>query len=336
MPGTQSKDNLVVDNIYLANRLAYKAFKQMPPWIDLDDVKSEALIGLVQAAQRFDPAKGANFQTFATIRIKGAILDFQRSEDTVSRQQRKQIKQGTLLTQQVTIEQWPVTENGDDVEFPDCKPDTLQDFNIDLIKALAKLTDREKRVLVSYFFEGIPMHQIGKQEGICESRISQLMSAIINKLRGIMGNRVTNWNELLGHHAIELIEQAHKDAKAGLHMSVTISNVVCVCGCDTYLPSTLANRGWRYHHGHKPKQTHNGSSLVSTPRKPHTDVKLATPTIVNMPVIDTYFQGCLKLVRDQLTEKRQIMNDTRKIIDHLIDQETKLLTAVKAIEALHG
>jgi hypothetical protein len=149
--------------------------------------------------------------------------------------------------------------------------------------------------------------------------------------------RVAFWNNLLGPYAEELIDQAYKDAAAGLHKmsKVTVSNVLCICGCDTYLPSTLADRGWKYHHGHKPK-VHNGTSAISnTNGHVHDKPKLAQPTIANLPVIENYFQSALKLVQEQIEAKTKAKLELEKAIEQLMTQGEKLIACTKAVGALH-
>ncbi len=73
---------------YIVNRIALR----LPSHIDAEDLKSVGVIGLMDAANKFDPAKGNKFSTYAEHRIKGAILDELRSMDWVSRGTRRKTR----------------------------------------------------------------------------------------------------------------------------------------------------------------------------------------------------------------------------------------------------
>src|SRR5262245_12532712 len=70
-------------------RVAKRLARRLPSHIDLDDLISAGTIGLVEAAERFDPARCDRFEPFAEIRIRGAILDELRARDTLSRDMRR-------------------------------------------------------------------------------------------------------------------------------------------------------------------------------------------------------------------------------------------------------
>lgn len=100
---TEEQKRLVEDNVNLANFLAMKVWQRNPAKLDKDELTSVAFQGLVTAAIRFDPetferseesvTDGSAFSSFARRRINGAILDWQRTQDHVPRQQRKIFKE---------------------------------------------------------------------------------------------------------------------------------------------------------------------------------------------------------------------------------------------------
>src|SRR4051812_12753057 len=76
----------------LAGYLGRKALAKAPPYQDREDILSYAHHGLLDAIQRFKPAMGVKFETYATRRITGAIIDGQRRQDPLARQTRRKVK----------------------------------------------------------------------------------------------------------------------------------------------------------------------------------------------------------------------------------------------------
>lgn len=83
---------LVEEHIYLVKRIAYKIAIFLPRHIDTEDLIHEGMIGLLDAARRYDKKAGMNFSSYATLRVKGSILDSLRSMDWIPRRVRKMAK----------------------------------------------------------------------------------------------------------------------------------------------------------------------------------------------------------------------------------------------------
>lgn len=98
----QDKDRLIKSHLHLVNFLSDRMVTQVPAYMTRDDIVSAAMLGLVDAASRFDPGKGILFKTFAEVRIRGAILDEVRRLDWFSRSLRE--KQGRLADAVETLE----------------------------------------------------------------------------------------------------------------------------------------------------------------------------------------------------------------------------------------
>lgn len=77
----------------LADYLAKRALLKAPPYQDREDIFSYAHHGLIDAIRRFDPSQGVKFETYATRRISGAIIDWQRRQDPLTRPMRRRVKQ---------------------------------------------------------------------------------------------------------------------------------------------------------------------------------------------------------------------------------------------------
>jgi RNA polymerase sigma factor for flagellar operon FliA len=86
-------DELVVKHSELVKRIAYHVVSRLPSHIEVDDLIQAGMIGLLNAAQNFTPTKGANFETYAGIRIRGAMLDEARKSNWTPRSTLRHAKQ---------------------------------------------------------------------------------------------------------------------------------------------------------------------------------------------------------------------------------------------------
>lgn len=88
----ENRDEMIIAHMpmvrYLVNRIA----SQLPPHLDREDLMSAAIIGLITAAERFDPARGVQFKTFVEQRIRGTIMDELRAQDWLTRSVRDKYK----------------------------------------------------------------------------------------------------------------------------------------------------------------------------------------------------------------------------------------------------
>ena len=91
-PDDMSPDKLVVEHAELVKRIAYHLVSKMPQHVEVDDLIQAGMIGLLSAAQNFSPDKGANFETYAGIRIRGAMLDEARKSNWAPRSTFKNAK----------------------------------------------------------------------------------------------------------------------------------------------------------------------------------------------------------------------------------------------------
>lgn len=88
-----SPDTVVLEHAELVKRIAYHLVGRMPPHVEVDDLIQAGMIGLLNAAQNFSADKGANFETYAGIRIRGAMLDEARKANWTPRSTFKNAKQ---------------------------------------------------------------------------------------------------------------------------------------------------------------------------------------------------------------------------------------------------
>tara|TARA_R110002049_G_scaffold21792_20_gene79178 strand:- start:3188 stop:3907 length:720 start_codon:yes stop_codon:yes gene_type:complete len=80
-----SDEDLVADNMVLVKRIAYHLAARMPSSVEIDDLIQAGMLGLIEAAGNFDASRGASFETFAGIRIRGAMIDDIRKHDWTPR-----------------------------------------------------------------------------------------------------------------------------------------------------------------------------------------------------------------------------------------------------------
>lgn len=167
-----ARQKLITDHMPLARKIAMTIGRKAPPW-EWDDINAAALEGLVIAAHSFKPARGALFGSFASHRIRGAILDYQRSQDPLARSHREKVKEGRSVS--VTTLHG---ENAEEVLEHIAAPGAPHDERVDIWRTFERglrlLPPREAAAIVAYFVYGVTGREIGAALGISESRCCQL------------------------------------------------------------------------------------------------------------------------------------------------------------------
>ncbi len=234
-PGTDlcqsaDREQLIVEHIPLVRYLVGRISAKLPPHLDLQDLTSSAMIGLINAADRFDPSRGVLFKTFAEQHIRGTILDELRSYDVLSRSMRDKYKRVERELRQLEhlLGRNPTSEemadalqislddyfellddvhvftfislddswDGDDGS-PLCLADVLceaeakspqqQVMSMQLAEALGQaidsLPEKERLAVTLYYNEDFNLKEIGETLGLTESRISQIISQAMVRLR---------------------------------------------------------------------------------------------------------------------------------------------------------
>jgi len=92
-PADISQDELVLRHADLVKRIAYHLVSRMPPNVEVDDLIQAGMIGLLDAARHYTASKGANFETYAGIRIRGAMLDEVRKSDWTPRSVHRTVRE---------------------------------------------------------------------------------------------------------------------------------------------------------------------------------------------------------------------------------------------------
>ena len=216
----------------LVRRLAHYMMAKLPASVEVDDLIQVGLIGLADALSRYESAQGVQFETFATQRIRGAMLDELRGNDWMSRGSRKSQKEiettmrrlehrlgrspieseiasemgmslldyQSLLgkvrgTQLVYLED--MSRNGEeddsflDRHVADSEADPmnmLRDHRLreSLVAAIKSLPEREQYIMSMYYEQDMNLKEIAAVLDVTESRICQLHSQSIARLRAKM------------------------------------------------------------------------------------------------------------------------------------------------------
>jgi RNA polymerase sigma factor FliA len=225
-----NREDVLRRHLPLVRRVVQRLAARKPPHIELDDLVSWGIVGLLDAIGKYDPKKEASFSTYAQFRIRGAILDHLRSLDWVPRSVRQKasliektahVLEGVLgrpptedeiaheLGMSLPTYQELLTRVGEmslfsledlgfgsgeerlNVErsYEEGEEDPLGALltreRVDLVaEAIARLPEREKTVVTLYYQEELTMKEVGAVLGLTESRVSQLHSQAMLRLKG--------------------------------------------------------------------------------------------------------------------------------------------------------
>ncbi|WP_017444711.1 RNA polymerase sigma factor FliA [Gayadomonas joobiniege] len=231
---TDHKQALVEMHLALVKRIAHHMMARLPASVQVDDLIQAGLIGLLEASNNFDGSKGASFETFAGIRIRGAMLDEIRRCDWAPRSVHKNsrlISDAVAAVEKATgrhakdsevaekldisldeyhhilndvnsgkiigIEDLGVTEDvigqQDDDEQNAPFDDVAESaFHQALAKTIETLPEKEALVLSLYYDEELNLKEIGAVLSVSESRVSQIHSQAMHRLKA----RMRSWTEI--------------------------------------------------------------------------------------------------------------------------------------------
>ncbi len=232
--GQLDRDAQIRQHVPLVRRLAHHMIAKLPASVEIDDLIQVGMIGLSDALTRFEAAQGVQFETFATQRIRGAMLDELRESDWMSRSSRKSQKDiekavrrleqtlgrspleseiaqeldlplaeyQSLLgkvrgTQLVYLEDMSRGDGDDGESFlerhetPDDGADPMamlrdQRLRSSLVAAIESLPEREQHIMGMYYEQDMNLKEIAAVLGVTESRVCQLHSQSVARLRAKM------------------------------------------------------------------------------------------------------------------------------------------------------
>ncbi|MCQ2506907.1 MAG: FliA/WhiG family RNA polymerase sigma factor [Lachnospiraceae bacterium] len=234
-PTLELREQLINEYIPLVKIVAGRLMIYFGNKIEFDELVSCGCFGLLDAFDKFKYEKGVKFETYASLRIRGAIIDEVRKYDPLSRgarQKQKQLDQAyrDLETQfgrtpkeeevaaylGITTDELydlmqisnasniisldDFVEDNGDVGFNDIEDTSgyqnpengivMEERKAAIIKALDELTDNEKKVITLYYYEEMTLKEIALVMEVSESRVSQLHSRAIQKLKVVLGKNI--------------------------------------------------------------------------------------------------------------------------------------------------
>lgn len=227
----QAKKKLIEMHLPLVHFVSNRLAIGLPQNVAVEDLVSYGIMGLIDAVEKFDLDRGHQFDTYASWRIRGAMIDGLRQGDWVPRSVREKAKrveeayhhleQTYLRTVtddevseylQISVEEFrkmlqeiavttlhsleePIKEEetetrlsmliDEHAEKPEQKADDLF-LKESLAKAIDRLTDKERTVISLYYFEDLSLSEVAKVMNLTPSRISQLHSKAILRMKGIL------------------------------------------------------------------------------------------------------------------------------------------------------
>lgn len=241
--GQEVKDEIVVEYAPLVKYIAQKIASRLPANIELDDLISCGVIGLMDAIEKFDPTRDNKFKTYAEFRIRGAILDELRSQDWVPRSVREKAKQLERAYAKIEKELGRPATDEEMCEELSCSMDEFHELinksksvsllSIDDTQSMGRgdrkslvqlmessrsanpfaavnykksqerikegiksLPEKQRLVLSLYYFEDLNLKEIGQVLDVTESRVSQLHTQAIMKLKAKLKNDFDSFEDL--------------------------------------------------------------------------------------------------------------------------------------------
>lgn len=234
-PSQELREKLILEYAGLVKIVAGRLNMYLGYAVEMDDLVGYGIFGLIDAIDKFDSLKGVKFETYASLRIRGAILDQIRKMDwiprTLRQKQKKldnavvkieartgktatdediakeldlsveeaiswqnQTKIASLVSLDEYIEQGSELKNDGEVRSIQFEqPERVverEELKALLAKTLEELTENERKVIVLYYFEELTLKEISRVLEVSESRISQLHTKALQKMRKKMGRHM--------------------------------------------------------------------------------------------------------------------------------------------------
>ena len=173
-----TREIAILQNTNLVKDIAKRFQGRVPPCITLDDLVSAGTVGLIQAVDRFDSSRGPKFKSYAQHRIHGAMLDFLREEDPLSRTERRRVRESAAGP-------GPTTVSLDEIQLHRLAAPAPPTFTtrLDVREARRSLSPRENRVIALLYDFDWQSREVAADLHVNESRISQIKHRAISKLR---------------------------------------------------------------------------------------------------------------------------------------------------------
>lgn len=220
-------DALVTRHAELVKRIAYHLAGRLPPSVDVADLIQAGMLGLLEAASNYAANRGASFETYAGIRIRGAMIDALRKLDWAPRSVHRKARAVAAAIREIEKETGRdakdaeiATKMGVEIEeyhsivqdAASCRLASLDDaasattpddnanpfrevaddgFRASLAEAIDALPERERLVMSLYYTDGLNLKEIGAVLKVTESRVCQLHGQALVRLKA----RLAQWRQ---------------------------------------------------------------------------------------------------------------------------------------------
>ncbi len=219
----ESREKLIENYLPLVKLVAGRVAVSLPQHVDKDDLISNGFFGLMESIERFDPDRGVKFETYAVVRVRGAILDSLRAQDWIPatiRQKARQYEQTVAKMEHVLgrsaqdeeiagamkislselytlinhlnistlipLEEFARTETASQHTPNPSQQLEEEEVRFMLAKSIDKLPEKERLVVSLYYYNGLTLKEISLILKLSEARISQLHTKAIFRLRGAL------------------------------------------------------------------------------------------------------------------------------------------------------
>lgn len=224
------REQIIIEYVPLVKMVAGRLAVYLGSNVEYDDLVSYGIFGLIDAIDKFDYGKGIKFETYASLRIRGAILDQIRKMDWIPRSVRQKQKAidtaikkletewGSNYSDEDIAKELGISEDeynawlsqtnisnvaslddfvdqGNDVKssnntaYMRIEPERVveeKELKRALSEALTALTEKEKKVVLLYYYEELTLKEISRVMEVSESRVSQLHSKALKKLKSFL------------------------------------------------------------------------------------------------------------------------------------------------------
>ncbi len=228
------REKLILEYAPLVKIVAGRLVMYLGYNVEYEDLVSYGMFGLIDAIDKFDYRKGNKFETYASLRIRGAVLDQIRKNDWIPRTVRQRQKQIDAAIKEIELSTGhPATDEDIAValgitedeltewqsqmkatnlvslnEFMESGMDVSSDaslsghivtpeealedseLRVKLAQSLDDLTDKEKKVILLYYYEELTLKEIATVLEVTESRVSQLHTKALSKMKTVLGDYV--------------------------------------------------------------------------------------------------------------------------------------------------
>jgi RNA polymerase sigma factor for flagellar operon FliA len=232
LQSARAGDELIARHADLVKRIAYHLAGRLPPSVAVDDLIQAGMLGLMEAAANYSASRGASFETYAGIRIRGAMIDALRALDWAPRSVHRKARAAAAAMRAVERRTGRDARDAEIAEHmgvsldeyhailqdaASCHLASLEDetgdvvpansdpfhetadahFRASLAQEIGKLPERERLVMSLYYSDGLNLKEIGEVLSVTESRACQLHGQALVRLK----TRLANWRNAQGERA---------------------------------------------------------------------------------------------------------------------------------------